>query len=103
VVATGGKDREARERARLYRARQEFHASRVRRRRRDDLIAGIVGGVIVLAAVGAQVAYFTAGPGAPEPTQSPAPSSSETPAPAPTTTGEPAPTSEPTGSETPAG
>lgn len=91
-MATGNKDREtreareARERARVYKARQEFHASVLTRRRRDNLLAGIVGGLIVLAAAGAQVAYFTAGPGAPAPsptsstTQTPAPAVSETPA-----------------------
>jgi hypothetical protein len=73
--------REARERARIYRARQEFHASLQRRSRRDNLIAGIVGGVIVLAAIGAQVAYFTAGPGTPPP--APAPTSTTTDAPTP--------------------
>jgi hypothetical protein len=85
VVATSGKDREtreareARERSRIYRARQEFHDSLQRRRRRDNLWAGIVAGVVVLAAIGGQVAYFTAGPGTP----APEPSVSESPAPAP--------------------
>lgn len=85
-MATGNKDREARERARVYQARQQFHASVVRRRQRDNLIAGIVGGLVVLAALGAQVAYFTAGPGAPVPS----PTSSATPTPAPATSETPA-------------
>jgi hypothetical protein len=95
-VATGGKDRDARaarERARLYQARREFHESRARRRRRDNLIAGIAGGLLVLGIAAAQTAYFVAGPGAPEPT----PTSTPTPTPTPT---DPAPT--PTDSTTPA-
>ena len=70
-MATGGKDRgarEARERTRLYQARQEFHAGQGRRRTRDNLIAGIAGGLLILGVVAAQTAYFVAGPGAPEPT-----------------------------------
>jgi peptidyl-prolyl cis-trans isomerase B (cyclophilin B) len=79
-VAAGSKDREARERARVYKARQEFHARGEARRRRDNVLAGVIGGIVLLAAVGGQVAYFTAGPGAPVPT----PSSSTTQTPAPT-------------------
>jgi hypothetical protein len=101
-VAASGKDREeraARERARLYTARHDFHAALGRRSLRDNLVAGIVGGVIVLAAIGGQVAYVTIGPGTPEPTpaSTPAPTDGATPAPddslAPTTpaSDEPAP------------
>ena len=83
-MATGGKDRSAkaaRERARIYQARQELYAAQKQRRTRDNLIAGVAGAVIVLAAIGAQVAYFTAGPGAPEPvaTSDPSPSTSTAP------------------------
>lgn len=95
-VATGGKDREARaarERARLYQARQDLHAAHIRRRGRDSIIAAIVGGLIILAAVGSQIVYATLGPGAPAPTEStPAPTESSSPAapvdetPSPTTT-----------------
>jgi type II secretory pathway pseudopilin PulG len=97
-VATG-REREARaarERARLYQARQEFHARRARRRTRDNLIAGIAGGALILAVIGGQIAYFTVGPGAPEPVPSPTPTQTPTPAPStptptPTDTGEPTP------------
>ena len=85
LVAAGGKDRgtrDARERSRIYQARQKFHDDQARRRRRDNLLAGIVGGALILAVVGGQVAYFTMGPGAPEP--APAPSVSPTSTPAPT-------------------
>ncbi|KRB37827.1 hypothetical protein [Microbacterium sp. Root180] len=84
-MANGGKDRgsrESRERSRLYQARQEFHAGQARRRTRDNVIAGVVGGLLILGVVGAQTAYFVAGPGAPVP--------------APTTTGTPSPTVAPT-------
>lgn len=102
-MATGGKDRgtrAAKERARLYQARQQFHQDQARRRRRDNLIAGIAGGVLVLGLIGAQTLYFVAGPGAPAPsptttsTPGPSPSATETttePTPAPTTTPEPTP------------
>ncbi|WP_169582527.1 dioxygenase [Microbacterium thalassium] len=89
-MANGGKDRgarESRERARLYQARQEFHNGQARRRTRDNLIAGIAGGVLLLGVLAAQTAYFVAGPGAPEP--------------APTTTTEPGMTPAPTGTPTP--
>ncbi|MEZ3160250.1 dioxygenase [Microbacterium sp. BWT-B31] len=69
--------RAARERARLYQARQQFHDGRAKRRTRDNLIAAIGGGALILAVVGGQVAYFTLGPGAPEP----APSATPTPTP----------------------
>jgi hypothetical protein len=96
-VSTGGKDRgtrEARERARLYQARQDFHAGQGRRRTRDNLIAGIAGGLLILGVVAAQTAYFVAGPGAPEPTPASTPSPAMTPAP--TDSPEPTPTTTPT-------
>ncbi|WP_298228273.1 peptidylprolyl isomerase [Gryllotalpicola sp.] len=72
--------RVARERLRAYQARQGVHQARLRRRRRDNIAAGF--GVIVAAiiAVGAQLGYFGAGPGAPEPV--PSSSASNTPSPA---------------------
>jgi hypothetical protein len=99
AVATG-KDRgsrEARERARVYQARQELHAGQSRRRRRDNLVGALAGGVLVLAAIGAQTAYFSVGPGAPEP--SPSPSTPDTPS-APAT---PSPSATPTPTDSPAG
>jgi len=85
-VANGGKEREAREareRARLYQARQEFHNGRARRRTRDNLIAGIAGGLLIVGVLAAQTAYFVSGPGAPEPMPDVTPTSSVTPAPTP--------------------
>jgi peptidyl-prolyl cis-trans isomerase B (cyclophilin B) len=83
-VATNDRQaREARARLRTYQARQEVHARSVRRRRRDNVIAGI-GLVVVLAlATAAQLSYFGGGPGTPEatPTPTPTPSASEQPVP----------------------
>ena len=90
-MATGGKNRDARaarDRTRLYEARRQFHEGQARRRTRDNLIAGIVGGVLILGLIGAQTVYFVAGPGAPDPAPSSTPTPTETtpaPTPAPTT------------------
>ena len=68
--------REARDRLRRYNARQSMHSLQVTRRRRDNVIAIL--GVVVIAALATftQVFYFTAGPGKPAATTSPAPSPS---------------------------
>ncbi|MBW9108623.1 dioxygenase [Microbacterium trichothecenolyticum] len=101
-MATGGKDRDARaarERTRLYEARRQFHDGQSRRRTRDNLIAGIVGGMLVLGLIGAQTLYFVAGPGAPEPSPSSTPAPTATtpePTPSATTTPEPGATPTPT-------
>jgi hypothetical protein len=100
-VATGGKNRDARaarDRTRLYEARRQFHDGQARRRTRDNLIAGIAGGVLVLGLIGAQTVYFMAGPGAPEPAPSSTPTpSATTPAPTPSpATPEPSATPTPT-------
>lgn len=98
-MATGGKDRqsrEQRERARAYQARQELHRRQGRRRTRDNVLGVVVGFVVIAGAVGAQTAYFLAGPGAPAPTPgvtgTPSPSlSPEAPLPEPETTSAPTP------------
>ncbi|WP_395243010.1 peptidylprolyl isomerase [Agromyces sp. MMS24-K17] len=69
-------DRQAREeraRLRTYQARQEVHARKQRRRVRDNLIAGGVLVVVLALATVVQLAYFSSGPGAPEPVASEAP------------------------------
>jgi peptidyl-prolyl cis-trans isomerase B (cyclophilin B) len=86
-VATRGNDRqtrEQRERARAYQARLELHERQGRRRTRDNVIALVVGLLVVLGAIGAQTAYFVAGPGTPEPvpTSTSTPSTPATEAPA---------------------
>ncbi|UIN29269.1 dioxygenase [Microbacterium binotii] len=92
-MAAGNKQQRAeRERARLYQARRAHHDAQITRRRRDNILAGLGGGVLVLAVLGGQIAYYTVGPGVSSPvveTPSPAPSD-----PAPTST--PLPTPEPT-------
>jgi hypothetical protein len=81
AVATSAKQREeraARERTRQYQARQTLHADRTRRRTRDNVIAGVVGGVLLLAIIGGQILFYTTGPGAPEPAPSPTPTVTST-------------------------
>lgn len=85
--------REARERARIYAARTEFHAGQGARRIRDNWIAGIAAAVIVAGAVFSQVAAYSSGPWAPAPTPTPSPTSVPTPAPSEPS---PAPSAEPT-------
>ncbi len=80
-MATRGKDRqtrEQRERARAYQARLALHERQRRRRTRDNVLALVVGLVVIAGAIAAQTAYFVAGPGAAVPTQSPAPSAPAT-------------------------
>ncbi|MGR6741783.1 dioxygenase [Microbacterium arborescens] len=94
---TNRDDRAAQERARLYAARREYHDGQKRRRSRDNLMAAVAGGILIMGAIGAQIVYFTAGPGAPAPDETPAPSPTQTvpssPSPAPT---DPTPTTIPT-------
>ena len=54
-VARQRDTRAERERARVYQARQAFHAGQARRRTRDNLIAGVGGGLLILAIVAGQV------------------------------------------------
>ena len=74
-------DRQAREeraRLRTYQARQEVHTRKQRRRTRDNVIA-VLGLVVVVAlATGAQIFYFSGGPGA-EPAATATPTPSPTP------------------------
>ncbi|SDO75390.1 peptidyl-prolyl cis-trans isomerase B (cyclophilin B) [Microbacterium sp. ru370.1] len=87
-MATRGKDRqtrEQRERARAYQARVALHERQGRRRTRDNVLGIVIGLIVIAGAIGAQTAYFVAGPGAPAPAPSPS-------APAPAT-GTPSPSS----------
>ena len=81
-------DRQAREeraRLRTYQARQQVHAGKKRRRVRDNIIASIALVIVLALAVGAQLFYFTGGPGTPEPvaseTPTPTPEAAEVPSP----------------------
>ncbi|MFU8947976.1 peptidylprolyl isomerase [Mycetocola zhadangensis] len=70
--------RENRERLKGYKARRAMHEYRAKRRVRDNWIAGIALVVVAAAVTAGQIAYFSAGPGAPVATASPTPT--ETPA-----------------------
>lgn len=72
-------DREARDRLRRYTARQQVHATQVRRRRRDNVVAVVAVLIVVAVAAVTQVVWATNGPGAPVPSASPSASASSTP------------------------
>jgi peptidyl-prolyl cis-trans isomerase B (cyclophilin B) len=83
-VAPSNQDREARaarQRLRDYQARQTLHDLRVKRRKRDNVVAIIAAVLVVAAATLAQIFYFTGGPGTPTPTPSSTAAATETPAP----------------------
>lgn len=62
----------------MYQARQELHRRQGRRRLRDNVLALVIGLVVIAGAIAVQTVYFVGGPGAPAPT----PSVSDTPSPA---------------------
>ena len=62
--------REARDRLALYNARTSVHAHQVTRRRRDNIIAGLAALLVIGLAAGAQIFYFSGGPGTPVATPS---------------------------------
>ncbi|GAA1506052.1 peptidyl-prolyl cis-trans isomerase B (cyclophilin B) [Agromyces terreus] len=71
MVSNDRQAREERARLRTYRARQEVHAGKQRRRSRDNLIAVIALVVVLALATAAQLFYFNGGPGSVEPVASP--------------------------------
>lgn len=70
MATSKNQEREARERLKLYNARQSVHGHRVKRRRRDNIIAALGALVVIALATGTQILYFSAGPGVPAPTPS---------------------------------
>ena len=62
------------ERARLYAARTAWHDGQIKRRTRDNLIAGIVGGLLVVGAIASQSVHAVVNAPEPEPTETGAPS-----------------------------
>ncbi|WP_119697907.1 dioxygenase [Microbacterium halotolerans] len=58
--------REERERAQRYIARTSMHKQQQRRRKRDNIVASAAGAIVLAAAIGAQIAYYGAGPGVAE-------------------------------------
>ncbi|KAB1864725.1 hypothetical protein [Microbacterium algeriense] len=82
MAARGSRNAQARtsaERARLHTARTRWHEGQIRRRARDNTIAAVVGGLIVVAAIGSQVVHAQVT--APEPTPSVTPTSTPSDAP----------------------
>jgi hypothetical protein len=67
------------ERARLYAARTAWHDGQIRRRTRDNLIAGIVGGLLVVGAIASQSVHAAMFAPEPEPTESSTPGPIENP------------------------
>jgi peptidyl-prolyl cis-trans isomerase B (cyclophilin B) len=74
----GRSARENRERLRGYKARQAMHEYRIRRRVRDNWIAGIALVAVAAGATFAQLAFFNGGPGTPVATPSATPEPTET-------------------------
>ena len=96
---TAGQTRTEQERARLYRARAQWNTDQKQRRVRDNVIAAVAGGALVVAAFASQAVHAAVTQPAPEPT--PTPSVSPTPAPTETTEPEPEVTDAPAEGETP--
>lgn len=93
MVARGSKNAQARtsaERARLHAARTQWHDGQIRRRVRDNTIAAVVGGLVVVAAIGSQVVHAQVTAPEPSPSPSVAPSTGPTETPAPTPSEAPA-------------
>lgn len=67
------------ERARLYAARLAWHERQVRRRTRDNTIAGVVGGVLIVAALASQAVHAQVTAPEPTPTESSTPGPVENP------------------------
>ncbi|MCE7480737.1 MULTISPECIES: hypothetical protein [Microbacterium] len=67
------------ERARLYAARTAWHDAQIRRRTRDNLIAGIVGGLLVVGAIASQSVHAAVFAPEPEPTETSTPGPIENP------------------------
>ena len=63
-------EREARGRARAYQARKAVNEHQIKRRVRDNIVAGSVLLVALVVLVGAQLFYFGGGPGTPAPSAS---------------------------------
>lgn len=69
----------SKERARLYAARTSWHEGQISRRVRDNTIAGIVGGLIIVGAIVSQSVHAAVVAPAPEPTETSTPTPLENP------------------------
>ena len=71
--------RAATERARRYAARTSWHEGQLTRRVRDNTIAGVVGGLIIVGAIISQSVYAAVVAPEPEPTETTTPAPLENP------------------------
>lgn len=69
----------ATERARLYAARTSWHEGQISRRVRDNTIAGVIGGLVIVGAVVSQSVHAAVTSPEPEPTQMSTPGPVENP------------------------
>lgn len=67
------------ERARLYAARTGWYDGQIRRRIRDNTIAGVAGGLLIVAAIASQSVHAAVTEPAPEPTETSTPAPLENP------------------------
>lgn len=86
-----------RERVRLYQARAQWQVDQKRRRVRDNIVAGVAGGLLVIGAFASQAVHAAVTAPEPTPTVTPTPE----PDPAQTETPEPTGSSDPTDSPAP--
>ncbi|GAB3599243.1 hypothetical protein [Microbacterium tumbae] len=61
------------ERARVYAARTAWHEGRIRRRIRDNILIGVIGGILVAGAVASQFVHAQVTAPEPEPTETSTP------------------------------
>lgn len=73
MAAASANNRETQDRLRRYQARQTVHETKTARRKRDNLVGVLAIVVVGALAATAQIVYFTAGPGTPEPVASASP------------------------------
>jgi peptidyl-prolyl cis-trans isomerase B (cyclophilin B) len=69
VAPSSKQDREAREargRVRAYQARTAVNEHQQKRRTRDNVLAGGISVLVLAVLIGAQLFYFSGGPGTPE-------------------------------------
>jgi peptidyl-prolyl cis-trans isomerase B (cyclophilin B) len=81
VAPSSKQDREAREargRVRAYQARTAVNEHQQKRRTRDNVLAGGISVLVLAVLIGAQLFYFSGGPGTPEPQASATPSAEPT-------------------------
>lgn len=73
------RSRAASERVRLYAARTSWHEGQISRRIRDNTIAGIIGGLIIVGAIVSQSVHAAVIAPEPEPTETSSPAPVENP------------------------